>query len=172
MITKYLPTFKVFEVGTLVGLRNGHIISQQPAAAGIAKKTVGENSFIENGIIVGLSNEGKVENFDKTKHTKAFVHFTEELNTFIDELKYYALPVEEVGDTYPRCIALYEGTDTFCTNNVAEEVEGAKYAKVVNGVLTLETAESNDSMFLVKDSTLPTGEKAYDFLFYRMPKNA
>lgn len=172
MITRYLPTFKVFEVGTLVGLRNGHIISQQPASADIAKKTVGEYSFIENGIIVGLSNEGKVENFDKAKHTKAFVHFTEELNTFIDELKYYALPVEEVGDTYPRCIALYEGTDAFCTNNVAEEVEGAKYAKVVDGVLTLETAESDDSMFLVKDSTLPTGEKAYDFLFYRMPKNA
>ena len=66
----------------------------------------------------------------------------------------------------------HEGTDAFCTNNVAEEVEDAKYAKVVDGVLTLETAESDDSMFLVKDSTLPTGEKAYDFLFYRMPKNA
>ena len=172
MITKFLPTFKVLEVGTLVGLRNGHIISQQPAAEGIAKKTVGNYSFIENGIIVGLSAEGKVENFDKAKHTKAFLHFTEELNTYIDELKYYALPVEETGDTYPRCIALYEGTDAFCTNNVAAEVEGAKFAKVVDGVLTLETAESADSMFLVKDSTLPTGEKAYDFLFYRMPKNA
>lgn len=182
MITRYLPTFKVFEVGTLVGLRNGHIISQQPAAATLAKKTVGEYSFIENGIIVGISNEGKVENFDKAKHTKAFVHYTEELNTYLDELKYYAVPVErkydsvsgkEVDDmesTYPRCIALYEGTDAFCTNNVAADVEGAKYAKVVNGVLTLETEESDDSMFIVKDSTLPTGEKAYDFLFYRMPK--
>lgn len=173
MITRFLPEFKVFEVGTLVGLRNGHMIAQQPAnIEAIAVKEVGKYKFIENGIIVGLSSEGKVENFDKSKHTKAFVHFTEELNTFMDELKYYALPVEEIGETYPRCIALYEGTDAFCTNNVAEELEGAKFAKVVNGVLTLETAESEDSMFLVKAATLPTGEKAYDFLFYRMPARA
>lgn len=183
MITRYLPTFKVFEVGSLTGLRAGHMLSQQPAADNLAKKTVGEYSFIENGIIVGISEEGKVENFDKSKHTKAFVHFTEELNTFIDELQYYALPVErkydsvsqaEVDDmasTYPRCIALYEG-DAFCTNNVAAEVEGAKFAKVVDGVLTLQTTADADSMFLVKDSTLPTGDKAYDFMFYKMPANA
>ena len=50
MITKYLPEFKVFEVGSLTGLRAGHVVSQQPAAASIAKKAVGENNFIENGI--------------------------------------------------------------------------------------------------------------------------
>jgi len=164
MITRYLPTFKVFEVGSLTGLRAGHMLSQQPAAAGIAKVVKNGYSFIENGIIVGLNSDGTVGNYDKSKHTTAFVHFTEELNTFIDELKYYALPVEEVGDTYPRCIALYTG-DAFCTNNVAAEVEGAKFAKVVDGVLTLETTESEDSVFAVKESTLPTGEKAYDFLF-------
>lgn len=164
MITRYLPTFKVFEVGSLTGLRAGHMLSQQPAAADIAKVEKNGYSFIENGIIVGLNSDGTVGNYDKSKHTKAFVHFTEELNTFMDELKYYALPVEEVGDTYPRCVALYEG-DVFCTNNVASEVESAKFAKVVNGVLTLEATESEDSIFAVKESTLPTGEKAYDFLF-------
>ena len=50
MITKYLPEFKVFEVGSLTGLRAGHMVSQQPAAADIAKKAVGDNNFIENGI--------------------------------------------------------------------------------------------------------------------------
>lgn len=164
MITRYLPEFKVFEVGSLTGLRAGHVLSQQAAASDIAVKAVGKYKFIENGIIVGLNSDGTVGNYDKSKHAKAFVHYTEELNTFMDELKYYALPVEEVGATYPRCVALYTG-DAFCTNNVAAEVVGAKFAKVVDGVLTLEVEASADSIFSVKEATLPTGEKAYDFLY-------
>ena len=161
MITKYLPTFKVFEVGSLTGLRAGHMLSQQPAADSIKTVSFGGSRFIENGIIVGLNVDGEVENW--TKGTM-FVHYTEELNTFIDELKYFAVPVEEVGETYPRCIALYAG-DSFCTNNVASEVTDAKYAKVVGGVLTLQTEADADTKFSVKESTLPTGEKAYDFVF-------
>jgi hypothetical protein len=164
MITKYLPTFKVFEVGSLTGLRAGHMLSQRPAHADIKKVDKNGYNFIENGIIVGLNADGTVGNFDKSAHKVAFVHYTEELNTFMDELKYYALPVEEVGDTYPRCIALYAG-DEFCTNNVAADVDNAVAAKVVDGVLTLQTAADADSLFAVSASTLPTGEKAYDFVF-------
>ena len=159
MITKYLPEFKVFEVGSLTGLRAGHVVSQQPAAASIAKKAVGENNFIENGIIMGLNVDGELANWTEGV---MFVHYTEELNTFIDELKYFAVPVED--KTYPRGIALYAG-DSFCTNNVAAEVEGAKYAKVVNGILNLQTTADDDTHFSVKESTLPTGEKAYDFVY-------
>lgn len=159
MITKYLPEFKVFEVGSLTGLRAGHVVSQQPAAASIAKKAVGDNNFIENGIIMGLNVDGELANWTEGV---MFVHYTEELNTFIDELKYFAVPVED--KTYPRGIALYAG-DSFCTNNVAAEVEGAKYAKVVNGILTLQTTADDDTHFSVKESTLPTGEKAYDFVY-------
>lgn len=159
MITKYLPEFKVFEVGSLTGLRAGHVVSQQPAAASIAKKAVGENNFIENGIIMGLNVDGELVNWTEGA---MFVHYTEELNTFIDELKYFAVPVED--KTYPRGIALYAG-DSFCTNNVAAEVEGAKYAKVVNGILSLQTTADDDTHFSVKESTLPTGEKAYDFVY-------
>ena len=159
MITKYLPEFKVFEVGSLTGLRVGHVVSQQPAAASIAKKAVGDNNFIENGIIMGLNVDGELANWTEGV---MFVHYTEELNTFIDELKYFAVPVED--KTYPRGIALYAG-DSFCTNNVAAEVEGAKYAKVVNGILNLQTVADDDTHFSVKESTLPTGEKAYDFVY-------
>lgn len=95
MITKYLPTFKVFEVGSLTGLRAGHVLSQQPAADSIKTVTFSGNSFIENGIIVGLNVDGEVANW--TKGTM-FVHYTEELNTFIDELKYFAVPVEKKYD--------------------------------------------------------------------------
>ena len=161
MITKYLPTFKVFEVGSLTGLRSGHMLAQQPAASSIKTKDVNGNKFIENGIIVGLNVDGKVENWSKGT---MFVHYTEELNTFIDELKYFAVPVVDGEEVYPRCIALYAG-DSFCTNNVASEVEGAKYAKVVGGVLTLQTTSDDDTKFAVSESTLPSGEKAYDFVF-------
>jgi hypothetical protein len=176
MITKYLPEFKVFEVGSLTGLRAGHMVSQQPAAASIAKKAVGENNFIENGIIMGLNVDGELDIWGKEGvQGTMFVHYTEELNTFIDELKYFAVPVEKKYDpetrkmvddfasTYPRGIALYAG-DSFCTNNVVEAVD-AKYAKVENGILTLQATADSDTHFSVKESTLPTGEKAYDFVY-------
>ena len=171
MITNYLPTFKVVEVNNLVGLRSGHMLAQQKAAADIATKSYGEYKFIENGIICGLNADGTIGNYDVAKHGAAmFLHYTEELNTYIDELKYFAVPVEE-GVAYPRCIALYVG-DSFTTNNYAGTEEGAKFAKVVGGVLTLQAAADKDSAFIVVESSLPTGEKAYEFTFYRVPSVA
>ena len=174
MITKYLPTFKVFEVGSLTGLRSGHMLAQQPAANDIAVVEKNGHKFIENGIIVGLNIDGEVENWTTGA---MFVHYTEELNTMVDELKYFAVPVEQKYDngelvddfaaTYPRCIALYAG-DSFCTNNYtyASEVtaNNAKYAKVVNGVLQLQSASSG-AQFKATKSTLPTGEEAFDFVY-------
>ena len=169
MITKYLPEFKVVEVNDLVGLRSGHMISQFPADAQIATVTKGEQKFIENGIFVGLSANGTVENFDAAKHDTMFVHYTEELNTFIDELKYFAVPYE-ANACYPRCIALYVN-DAITTNNIANiTLENAKFAKVVNGVATLQTAADNDTAFIAKKSSLPTGEVAYELTYYKLPK--
>ena len=59
MITKYLPTFKVVEVNNLTGLRNGHILSQFVADEALAT-TIGDNKFIENGVIVSLGKDGKI----------------------------------------------------------------------------------------------------------------
>lgn len=176
MITNYLPEFKVFEVNNLVGLRSGHMLSQIPADSGIKVVTKGNTKFIENGIIVGLSKNGTVENFDADKHGVMFVHFTEELNTLIDELKYFAVPVEKTdagvddfASTYPRCIALYIG-DTFTTNNIANiNLEDAAYAKIVDGVITLQTAADSDTAFIATKTTLPDGSVAYEFLFYKLP---
>ena len=176
MITKYLPTFKVFEVGSLTGLRAGHMLSQQPAASTIRVKEVGDSKFIENGIIVGMNADGQIVNWSNAEGTDnvsktMFVHYTEELNTFVDELKYFAVPVEEkyengqkkpdYDSTYPRCIALYTG-DSFCTDNVVGTPSA--YAKVDNGVLTFVSNKA-DAQFAVKEGTLPTGDKAYDFVF-------
>lgn len=168
MITQFLPEFKVFEVNDLVGLRSGHMLSQVPVATGIAK--VLGDKFIENGIIVGLDATGKIANYATGMNTM-FVHYTEELNTIMSDLKYFAVPVEAEGDTYIRAIALYVG-DSFTTNNYTGSVTGDGYAKVVNGVLTLQSTADKDTAFIAKKSTLPDGSAAYEFTFYRLPTAA
>jgi hypothetical protein len=98
-----------------------------------------------------------------------FVHYTEELNTYIDELKYFAVPYE-ADACYPRCVALYVN-DAITTNNIANiDLEGAKFAKVVNGVAELQTAADANTAFIAKKSSLPTGEVAYELTFYKLPK--
>lgn len=174
MITSFLPTFKVFEVNNLVGLRNGHILAQMRAdVENIAKSAVKNNNgveYLENGIIVGLDAEGTISNYDPAKHDAPFVHYTEEILTWLPELRLFACPIED-GVVYPRAIALYVG-DTFTTNNhveVDEEADRAtlKFAKVTDGVLELQTAADENTMFMATDSTLPDGSPAFEFQFYR-----
>lgn len=169
MFTNYLPTFKYMEVNNLTGLRSGHVLAQSKANASIKKVTVGSHKFIENGILVGLDADGTINNYDKSKHPVMFVHFTEELNTVIDELDKFA--VEADGDAYPRCIALYVG-DSYTTNNYSGDLEGAKFAKVVDGVATLQTAADADTAFIAVPSTLPNGDEAVELTLYRLPTTA
>lgn len=157
MIMSFLPTFKVLEVNNLTGLRNGHILSNMKADAA----TVSGKNYLENGIILGLNADGTVGNYTSS-HKQAFVHYTEELLTFSSELKHFAEPIVD-GVVYPRCIALYVG-DTFTTNNYAGSITGDGYAKVVNGVLTLQ-AEATGANFKATVSTLPDGSDAYEFLY-------
>lgn len=162
MIMSFLPTFKVFEMNNLTGLRNGHILANMKADATIAAVTKGEHKYLENGIIVGLNADGTVGNYDPAKHKQPFVHFTEELCSYSDELKHYAEPFVD-GVVYPRCVGLYVG-DTFTTNNYTGEIEGDGYATVVGGVLNL-VAEADNAMFKATASTLPDGSDAYEFLY-------
>lgn len=160
MITKFLPTFKVFEVNNLVGLRNGHILAQMKADVdNIAKETRGTVDFVENGIILGLDAAGTISNYDPAKHKQPFVHYTEEILEFLPELKYFACPIED-GVVYPRAIGLYVG-DTFTTNNYTGT--GA-YAKVVDGKLTLQEG-AEGAIFAATASTLPDGSTACEFLY-------
>lgn len=165
----YKPGFKVLEVNNLAGLRIGHVLAQQPADAAITKKDVLGVKFIENGLIVGLGATGKIENYNCDKHAIPFVHYTEELITHLVGDDMFAVEVPEEGEAYPRCIGLYVG-DTFTTNNV---VKGAVddntlcYGKVVDGVINLQTAADNDSMFIVNKTTLATGEVGYECTYYK-----
>ena len=163
MIMSFLPTFKVFEMNNLTGLRNGHILANMAADLdNTATVEVGGNEYVENGIILGLDAEGTVSNYDPAAHKRPFVHFTEELLTYFQELRLYAEPVVD-GVVYPRCVALYEG-DTFTTNNYTGTIDGDGYATVTDGVLTLQ-AEATGAMFKATASTLPDGSDAYEFLY-------
>ena len=165
MITKYLPKFKVMEVNNLAGLRIGHVLAQHQAATGIAKVQVGNTSFIENGIIVGLGSDGKIANYDATKHAQPFVHYTEEILTMLPGLEHFAVEPDEDGNYYPRAIGLYVG-DAFTTNNyVKGAVTGDGFAKVVNGVLNLQAAADGDTLFIAKKGTMPNGEEGYEFTY-------
>ena len=163
MIMSFLPTFKVFEMNNLTGLRNGHILANMKAdVENIAVVSVGEHKYVENGIILGLDAAGTVSNYNPATHKQPFVHFTEELLTFVNELKYYAEPIVD-GVVYPRCIGLYVG-DTFTTNNYTGTIEGDGYATVEGGVLKLQ-AGAEGAMFKATASTLPDGSEAYEFLY-------
>ena len=166
MITNYLPKFKVLEPNNLTGLRNGHVLAQMEAAETLASITVGGARFIQNGTIASLDADGKVGNY--VAGTQPFVIFNEEIGYILQDPKYYAT---QVGVECPRAIALYVG-DTITTDNVSGTIDTAKYAKVVDGVITLQTAADTNSMFIAKPTTLADGAKAVELLFYRTPASA
>jgi hypothetical protein len=172
-ILNYLPTFKVVEMNRSTGLVAGHVISQFPVGT-IATKD-GDGEFIENGVIVGLTNDLTLENYDATAHSMPFIVFTEELNTFMAGLKYFAVPVEAgSADTYVRAVALYVG-DVWTTNNFVGTGAGGAYndeafAKVTNGIITLQAVADADTLFAVEESTMPAdGSEAVKITYIGKP---
>lgn len=189
MLWEMLPKFKIVEINNVASLRMGHLIDQTPAyvdtKAGntkvIACKTVNENyKFIENGVIVGLDQENVLANFDKTRHAQPCLVYTEELITnglvsgldgFAEEVPYSVnAGVYSYGATYPRAIPLCVG-DTFTTNNYSGALSDGKqgFAKVVDGVITLEDSKSADSLFVAKMTTLPAGQTAVELHYFGLP---
>lgn len=169
-ILNYVPTFKVIEMNRSTGLVMGHVLSQNLGGATLKSNTTAApgHTFIENGIVVGLSNDRTIENFDPEKHAQPFIVFTEELNTYLDALKYYA--TEKIGtEVYPRAVALYNG-DAWTTNNYSGSYVAQTYAKVVNGVLTLQASADAYTLFRVEDSSLPAdGSQALRFIYIGNP---
>ena len=171
-ILNYLPTFKVVEMNRSTGLVTGHVLSQFPAGTLATKAVTGTLGFIENGVIAGLTNDLTIENYSATAHSMPFIIFTEELNTFMAGLKYFATPVE-ADYTYPRAVGLFVG-DVWTTNNFVGTGQGGVYnneafAKVVNGIITLQAAADGDTIFAVEESTLPTGGEAVRVTYIGRP---
>lgn len=165
-ILKFLPEFKVVEPNRLTGLVTGHVLSQFPLATDstLINDVNGKVNVIENGAIVGLNADLLVDAYDAKTMGHPFLVFTEELNTIFDGLKFFATAEDADGEIYPRGVALYVG-DVFTTNNYAGATEAATHAKVVDGVLTLQTAADADTLFAVEESTLPLGDEAFKFIY-------
>ncbi len=166
-ILNFLPEFKIVEINRSTGLVAGHVLAQFPLTAGTnLEATHGGVDYLENGFIFGLGADLELAPYDATDHAQPLLVYTEELNTFFDGLKWYATQEdEEDGIIYPRALGLFVG-DAFTTNNYA--VAGATApiaAEVVAGVLTLQDSVDGNTLFAVEESTLPTGEDAYRFIF-------
>lgn len=176
MNLQFLPNFKVVEVNNLTALRSGHVLAQFPSyAADVAVATFNNNEgnavkFLQNGVIVGLANDGKIKNYVAATQAEPMLVFTEELTYGpLNELSQFAeqFDVVVVGgeDTYPnpvypRCLPLYTG-DTFTTNNF-DGAAANGYAKVVNGVITVQGAADSDTLFKVVKTKLPAGQVALE----------
>lgn len=163
-ILNYLPKFKVVEPNRLTGLVHGHIVAQFPMAADDALvKTVGTPAikYIENGCIVGLANDGTLVKYGA--QAVPFLVFTEELPTILGGNNRFATEEDADGDVYPRGVALYVG-DVFTTDNYANDGD-YKYAKIVNGVLTLEKTAGENTRFAVEDAILANGDAAKKFIY-------
>ena len=163
-ILNYLPTFHAVEINRSTGLVMGHVLSQNEAGADLALVTKGDYDFLENGVIVGLSNDRTIENYELEKHSQPFLIFSEELNDFMSGLKYFAQ--EYSTEFYPRAVALYPG-DAFTTNNYSvESASSPAYARVVDGILTLQDSADDYTMFAVNLSSMPAdGSVAVQFVY-------
>lgn len=165
MITRYLPTFNQIEPDNLLGLTMGHVVAQVPVkytaasgsgesataeSYGVVTKKVGDIDFVENGILCTFDANGDVVNWAAGK--PLFVHFTEELNTFLGDRKYFAVEAEK-DETYLRLVALVPGSEW--TTNVAEDTaEAAIYTAA-------ETA--GKIVCTNQKATLPDGREAKSY---------
>lgn len=180
MIRDYLPTFHQVEPALLKGLYAGAIIAQRPVkhssgTYGVDTVTFGTTKFIENGILCGLDKDGYVVNWDDGMTKEVALHFTDELPEILEAKNTFA--VKANGDeTYLRLVILTMG-DEFITDKF--KVDGAaapKYARIVDGVITLQDAFDKDNeavpntlagstRFKVEAAYLPDGTAGYNCIF-------
>lgn len=166
-----MPTFKQVEPQHLQGLTSGHVLSQLPVSYtsgnyGVPTVTVGDAKYIENGIIVSISNTGVLEAYNgETK--QAFIHYDEELDTSDFGTKSSYAVLGEGAETYIRAIALFPG-DEFVTDQVNGVMTAGTAYTVANGVIS-NTGSGNGVQFLYVggsafETTLPNGKPGYHFV--------
>jgi hypothetical protein len=167
--------FHVVEINISAGIRNGHLIAQQPFAAGTAAAVdavVSNDGYIDNGFFFKLDAAGEVV-VPSSGVGPMYLHYTEELLTDRQLLKDFAIAEDE----YPRLVRLFEG-DVFTTDNFAGTyaAQTVAYVNPATGQLTLAAdvaavqtalAEGVSSpVFAITESTLPDGSTAaLEFLY-------
>lgn len=182
MIRSFFPTFKQVEPGLLKGLYAGDVVAQLPVkwtesgdVYGVPTVTFNNVKYVENGIICEIGVDGKIVSWGTTAatplavHTPMFLHYTEELNTVIDEKSAFAVKAAQ-DETFLRLVRLYPG-DEFVTDNVSFTATHA-FAKVVAGVITSQAAADADTQFALEVTTLPNGEVGYRCVYLGLMKDA
>ena len=159
MITRYLPEFRQLEPDNLLGLTAGLVVAQapvkytaavvspeaKPEAYGVRTVEKTGYKFIENGVLCTFDAKGEI--VDWTANKPLFIHFTEELNTFLGDRKYFAVECEK-DETYLRLVMVVPGSEW--TTNVAE-ASGDAYAAVI----------AAGKIVCINDkATLPNGDPA------------
>lgn len=172
-IERFLPKFKVVELNNSTAHRIGHAIAQVPAyvssPGGVTYATIASVDkngikFVENGVIVGLGTDGLLSNFASASHAKACLVYNDELITGpLTDLEYFATEAEDGKPVYVRALPLYTG-DTFTTNNFSGEA-ATGFAKVVDGILTLQSAADADTLFIATKTTMPNGSVGVEFMY-------
>src|SRR5574344_1307416 len=171
MLRDYLPVFHVLEPQMLKGIYAGAIVAQRPVkyttgtkVYGVTTVAMGDAKFIENGVIMGLDQDGNLVNYDAAlAGSPKMIHFTEELPEILKVKNTWALKCKE-GETYPRGVILQAG-DEFVTDNVTGTLSAAGYATISNGVLALAAnAPEGGAEFAAYPDTLPDGTGAYHFI--------
>lgn len=160
------PSFKQVEANKLSALRTGILLDQEPCiSTGVAVGTYNSYSVLENGIIVGLSTNGFIENYDPLKHGDIFVVYDDVLvDGVYDGRDQYAQIFASVTDKlYPRCCKLSVG-DVFTTDNFTGTL-ATGYGKVTSGRITMQAAADADTLFIVTKTTLPDGKAAAECKF-------
>jgi hypothetical protein len=173
-ILNFLPEFKIVEPNRLTGLVAGHVLAQFPLDddfAGIV--TEGGVDYLSNGFILGLGATGEFAAFDAEVHAQPLLVYTEELVTFLAGNKWYANEADgENGIIYPRAIGLFVG-DSFTTNNYVlgqnVTLANAVGAKIVGGVISLQSTADADTVFKATRATLATGDDAVQLTYFGTP---
>jgi hypothetical protein len=173
-ILNFLPEFKVVEPNRLTGLVAGHVLAQFPLDTDFAGITAeGGVDYLSNGFILGLGANGELAAFDTADHAQPLLVYTEELVTFLAGNKWFANEADgENGTIYPRAIGLFVG-DSFTTNNYVATspvtLANVVGAKVVGGVLTLQSTVDANTIFKATRATLATGVDAVQLTYIGKP---
>ena len=142
-----LPTFDYIEPNNLKGLQSGFVVAQMEVAA--SSGLVDEKGYFANGAICAISADGIVA--ATGKESALFIHYTEPLNTVVNEDKHFAVNTNE---ECPRLVQLIPGDEWMSSKELTLNEDLAKRIVKLDG---------KGGWYNV--TTMANGDKGYHYMF-------